>query len=138
MIFIDESEVELMTKYKQQNRQTVKELLSCYHVEEEALDEEDPCNIQITEIEGEREVKGPYLESEVFVAPIKVKKVNIGTNDNPKMASIGDYWDEQTIERIIELLSKYIDLFPTTFTEMKGIAGDLGEMKILLALSFFS
>jgi hypothetical protein len=32
MIFIKEPEVELMTKEQQQNRQTVKELLSCYHV----------------------------------------------------------------------------------------------------------
>jgi hypothetical protein len=37
------------------------------------------------------------------------------------MESIGDYWDEQTLERITELLRKYSDLFPTTFTEMKGI-----------------
>jgi hypothetical protein len=132
VIFIDEPEVELMTEYQQQNRQTVKELLSCYHVEEEAPDEDDPHNIHITEIEGEREVEGPSLESEVFVAPIKVKKVNIGTTDNPKMASIGDYWDEQTVERITELLREYSDLFPTTFTEMKGIAGELGEMKIPL------
>jgi hypothetical protein len=45
-------------------------------------------------------VEGPSLESEAFVAPIKVKKVNIGTEENPKMESIGDYWDEQTLERI--------------------------------------
>jgi hypothetical protein len=38
--------------------------------------------------------------SEVFVAPIKFNKVNIGTNENPKMASIGDYWDEKIVERI--------------------------------------
>jgi hypothetical protein len=48
------------------------------------------------------------------------------------MESIGDYWDEQTLERITELLHEYSDLFPTTFTEMKGIAGELGEMKIPL------
>jgi hypothetical protein len=60
-------------------------------VQEESPDEDDPCNIQITEIEGEREVEGSSLESQVFVAPIKVKKVNIGTIENPKMASIGDY-----------------------------------------------
>jgi hypothetical protein len=77
-------------------------------------------------------VEGPPLESEVFVVPIKVKKVNIGTTENPKMASIGDYWDEQTVESITELLREYNDLFPTTFTEMKGIAGELGEMKIPL------
>jgi hypothetical protein len=47
-------------------------------------------------------VEGPYLESEVFVASIKVKKVNIGTTDKPIMESIGDYWDEQTVERITE------------------------------------
>jgi hypothetical protein len=41
VIFIDEPEVEIMTEYQQQNRQTVKELLSCYHVEEEAPDEDD-------------------------------------------------------------------------------------------------
>jgi hypothetical protein len=32
VIFIKEPEVELMKKYQQQNKQTVKELLSCYHV----------------------------------------------------------------------------------------------------------
>ena len=32
----------------------------------------------------------------------KVKKLNIGMNDNPKMESIGDYWDEKTIEKITE------------------------------------
>jgi hypothetical protein len=77
-------------------------------------------------------VEGPPLESEVIVVSIKVKKVNIGTVENPKMASIGDYWDEKTVESITELLHEYNDLFPTTFTEMKGIAGELGEMKIPL------
>jgi hypothetical protein len=45
-------------------------------------------------------VEGPFLELELFVAPIKVKKVNIATTDNPKMGIIGDYWDESTIEII--------------------------------------
>jgi hypothetical protein len=63
VIFFYESEVEIITEYQQQNRQIVKELLSCYHVEEEAPDEDDSCNIQITKIEGEREVDGPSLES---------------------------------------------------------------------------
>jgi CTP:phosphocholine cytidylyltransferase-like protein len=83
-------------------------------------------------------VEGLSLESKVFVVPIKVKKVNIGTNDNPKMASIGDYWDEQTIERITKLLREYNDLFPTTFIEMKGIAGEIVEMKTPLKLEAIS
>jgi hypothetical protein len=66
----------------------------------------------------------------VIVSPINVKKVSIGTIENPKMASIGDYWDDKTMEIIIELLCEYNNLFPTMFTEMKGIARELGEMKI--------
>jgi hypothetical protein len=45
VIFVDEPEVEIMIEYQQQNRQTFKKLLSCYHVEEEAPNEDDPCNI---------------------------------------------------------------------------------------------
>jgi hypothetical protein len=36
------------------------------------------------------------------------------------------------MESITELLREYNNLFPTTFTEMKGIARELGEMKIPL------
>jgi hypothetical protein len=36
-------------------------LISCYHVEDEAPYEDDPCNIQIIVIEGEREVESPSL-----------------------------------------------------------------------------
>jgi hypothetical protein len=36
------------------------------------------------------------------------------------------------MESIIELLRKYKNLFPTKFIEMKGIEGELGEMKIPL------
>jgi hypothetical protein len=79
-------------------------------------------------------VEGPSLESKVFSTPIKFNKLNIGTIDNPKMASIGDYWDEKTLERITKFLREYIDLFPKSFIEMKGITGELGEMKIPLKL----
>jgi hypothetical protein len=36
------------------------------------------------------------------------------------------------METIIELLHEYNDLFPTTFTYMKGITRELVEMKIPL------
>jgi hypothetical protein len=45
VIFIKEPKVELMIEDQQQNKWTVKELLSCYHVQEEALDEDDPHKI---------------------------------------------------------------------------------------------
>ena len=34
----------------------------------------------------------------------------------------------------MDLLHEFQDLFPTNFSEMKGIVGDLGEMKIALKL----
>jgi hypothetical protein len=89
--FIKEPEVELITEKQQRNKQTAKKLLSCYHVQEEAPDEDDPRDIQIEEAEGKREVEGPPIESEFIVTPIKVNKFNIGTVDNPKMASIRYY-----------------------------------------------
>ena len=36
--------------------------------------------------------------------------------------------------KITDLLHEFQGLFPTKFSEMKGILGDLGEMKIPLKL----
>jgi len=64
--------------------------------------------------------------------PLKVKKANIGTEANPKFANIGDYWDEETVSMITDLLHEYQDLFPTKFSKMKCIIGELGVMRIPL------
>jgi len=64
--------------------------------------------------------------------PLKIKKVNIGTKEYPKFANVGDYWDDETVSKITELLREYQELFPTKFSEMKGIIGDLEVMKIPL------
>jgi hypothetical protein len=65
---------------------------------------------------------------------IKIKKVNIGTEKTPKLANIGDYWDVSTIDKIIELLHEYQDLFPTKFTDMNGIKGPMADMRIPLKI----
>jgi len=39
-----------------------------------------------------------------------------------------------TIDKVVELLREYQDLFPTKFSELKRIIGDLGVMKIMLKL----
>ena len=67
-----------------------------------------------------------------MIQPLKIRKVNIGTEENPKFASVGDYWDEATMAKITDLLHEFQDHFPSKFSEMKGILGDLGEMKISL------
>ena len=48
------------------------------------------------------------------------------------MVNVGDYWDDSTIDKITELLHEYQDLFPTKFTDMKGIKGPMREMRIPL------
>ena len=47
---------------------------------------------------------------------------------------IGDYWDDATVDKVVELLCEYQDIFPTKFSNLKGIIGDLGMMKITLKL----
>jgi hypothetical protein len=56
-----------------------------------------------------------------YTGPIKTKKHNIGIEEAPKMAIIGDYWDKETITQVVDLLKEYEDLFPQSFFEMKGI-----------------
>lgn len=67
-------------------------------------------------------------------APLQTKQVNIGTEGEPKYATLGDYWDDTIVEKVIQLLREYRDLFPTKITELKGIQGELGMMKITLKL----
>ena len=47
---------------------------------------------------------------------------------------LGDYWDDAMVDKVTELLHEYQDLFPTKITDLKGIIGDLGIMRITLKL----
>jgi len=49
-----------------------------------------------------------------------------------KFVNIRYYRDEDIIDKVIEVLREYQDLFPTKFYDVKGIVGDLGVMKIML------
>ena len=106
-------------------------VLECYNVIAEEEDE-DPWKINIREKEGHREVEGLQIKNPDITMPLKVKQVNIGMEAEPKFAKIGDYWDDVVVDKVTELLHEYQDLFPTKFTELKGIMGDLGVMKITL------
>lgn len=63
----------------------------------------------------------PELEIPDIMKPLKTKKMNIGSEKEPKFAIIGDYWDEETVSKVTKLLHEYEELFPTKFLEMKGI-----------------
>ena len=72
------------------------------------------------------------IEDLDITAALKTKQANIGMKDKPKYAMLGDYWDDATVDKVGELLHEYQDLFPTKITDLKGIVGDLGMMKITL------
>jgi hypothetical protein len=48
------------------------------------------------------------------------------------MVIIGDSCDQEIVTQVIDLLKEYEDLFPRSFSKMKGIVGSLWEMKIQL------
>jgi hypothetical protein len=75
-------------------------------------------------------VEGPGVELPFIGQLIKIKKVNIGTEETPKFVNVGDYWDDSTINKITKLLHEYQDLVLTKITDMKGIKGPMGEMRI--------
>ncbi|KAH9313568.1 hypothetical protein KI387_022195, partial [Taxus chinensis] len=57
----------------------------------------------------------------VYHDPVKTKKVNIGTDVEPKEAIIGDYWSEKEVANIIELLHEFQDLFPQGYKKLKRV-----------------
>jgi hypothetical protein len=72
-----------------------------------ANEDDDPRNVNIAETEEWRDIEGPRVELPFIGQMIKIKKVNIGTKKAPKLANIGDYWDDATIDKITEILHEY-------------------------------
>lgn len=95
-------------------------------------DDQELRHLDIIETKGECGVQGHKFLSPYITQPLKTRKVNIGSEEQPKLSNVGDYWDEETISKIIELLREYQEVFLTKFSKMKGIIGDLGVMKIPL------
>ena len=109
-------------------------MMECYNVTGGVEDGNDPQNINILETEVSRDVATLDIPMDPMNQPLKTSKVNIGTEENLKFVNVGDYWDEETMAKITDLLHEFQDLFPTKFSEMKGILGDLGEINIPLKL----
>ena len=105
--------------------------LECYNIIVDEEDE-DPRNIDIPKTKGQCEVQGPQIKNPDITVSVKTKQVNIGTGAKPKFTNIGDYWDDVIVDKVATVLRKYQDLFPTKFTDLKGIIRDLGVMRITL------
>lgn len=95
------------------------------------IDGKEMDNLDANHIEGKREViDSVYEKACVYHEPLKRKKVNIGSKAKRKEATIGDYWSEKEVSKIIKLLCEFEDLFPLGYHELKGVQKSLGEMKI--------
>lgn len=97
-------------------------------------EEDDPRNINIPESKGQCKVEGPKAKIPDIAEPLKTRQVNIGSDTQPNFAKICNYWDEDTVDKVVELIPEYWDLFPTKFSDLKGIVGSLGVMKMNLKL----
>jgi len=67
-----------------------------------------------------------------ITVPLKMKHLNIGRDVELKYAMLSNYWDDSTVDKVLELLREYQDLFSTKITYLKGIVGNLGMMNITL------
>ena len=110
---------------------TIHNWMECYNLTWE-LDDDDPLEINIPESKGIYTLEGVFISTDQFLKPLKIKKVNIGLVENLKFSNIGDYSDEEAMGNITDLLHEFQYLFPTNFSEMKGIVGNIGELKIPL------
>ena len=71
-------------------------------------------SIYITESEGIHDIEAPKILFDQLKQPLKIKKVNIGTMEDPNFDSIGDYLDDSKMGKITNLLHEFQDLFLTT------------------------
>ena len=65
--------------------------MECYNVSGEPQDEDELRNINILETEGSKDVAALDIPTDPMNQVLKIRKVNIGTKENRKFASVGDY-----------------------------------------------
>ena len=91
-------------------------MMECYKISGEPEDNDELWNINILKIEGSKAGTTLDIPTNPMSHPLRIRKVNIGMEENPKFASVGDYWDEETMENIMDLLHEFQDLFLTKFS----------------------
>ena len=66
-------------------------MMECYNISGEPEDDDELCNINIPDTEGIWDVSARDVPTDPMTQPQYIKKVNIGTKENPKFSNIGDY-----------------------------------------------
>ena len=66
-------------------------MMECYNVSSGPKDNDELWNINIPETEGSMYVASPDIMTNPMNQPLNIRKVNIGTEENPKFVSVEDY-----------------------------------------------
>ena len=74
---------------------------------EEPDDEDDMRGLDITELNGSHDIEALEMPCDKFKQLLKIKKVKIGTIEDPNFASIGDYWDDSVMGKVTDLLHEF-------------------------------
>ena len=94
---------------------SIQSMMICYNLSGESKDDDELQNVNIPESEGSRGVATPDIPTDLMNQPLRIQKVYIGSTENPKFSNVKDYWGEETMAKVIDLLHEFQDLFPTLF-----------------------
>ena len=72
--------------------------MECYNVTGEP-DHDDPFDINIPKSKGTHAVEGLGVSSNQFLNPLKTKKVNIGSPENPKFTNIRKFNHDRVVPK---------------------------------------
>ena len=86
---------------------SMQSMMTCYNLSGELADADELWNVNILESEGSHDVAALEIPTDSMSHPLKIRKVNIRSKENPKFANIGDYWDEETMAKIMDLLHEF-------------------------------
>ena len=65
-------------------------MIECYCVTGEPNDEDDPRDIHIIESEASQDIVAPKIAVEKVQQPLKIRKINIWTTEDPQFSNVGD------------------------------------------------
>ena len=74
----------------------MRDIVNCRNLTIEE-NEENPRNITIFKSEGKCTAIGPSIESLYVTKPLKIRQLNIGSKEQPKLANIEDYWHDDMV-----------------------------------------
>ena len=86
---------------------SMQSMMTCYNLSGEPEDDDELQNVNIRESEGSHDILAPDIPMDSISQLLKIRKVNIGSEENPKFSNIVDYWDEETMAKITDLLHEF-------------------------------